>query len=100
MRGDRSFNEWMKKNEAALYGVEEERKYKIELNQAYIARELAKWLKQKARVKSVVNQRIQGSIYHVRNEDGSQIGLIGGAPFSSPGLGYSSSPFLFCSYDG
>ncbi|WMJ21228.1 helicase-related protein [Geobacillus kaustophilus] len=95
VRGDRSFNEWMKKNEAALYGVEEERKYKIELNQAYIARELAKWLKQKARVKSVVNQRIQGSLYHVRNEDGSQIGLIGGAPFSSPGLGYSNSSHFY-----
>ncbi|WP_342463263.1 SNF2-related protein [Ureibacillus sp. FSL K6-8385] len=78
-----------------MYGVEEERKYKVELNQAYIAKEFAKWLKQKAQIKSVTNQRIQGGLYHVENKDGTQIGLVGGAPYSSPGLGYSNSSNIY-----
>ena len=98
VRGDRSLKGLMEKNEAALYGVEEERKYKVELNQAYIAKELAKWLKRKAQIKSVTNQRIQGGLYHVKNNDGTQIGLIGGAPFSSPGLGYSNSSNIYINH--
>ncbi|MEK4873379.1 DEAD/DEAH box helicase [Bacillus sp. FSL W8-0102] len=34
-------------------------------------------------------------MYHVKNEDGTQIGLVGGAPFSSPGLGYSNSSSMY-----
>lgn len=78
-----------------MYGVEEEQKYKIKLNQAYIAKEFTKWLKQKAQIKSVTNQRIQGGLYHVEYKDGTQIGLVGGAPFSSPGLGYSNSSSMY-----
>jgi hypothetical protein len=95
VQGSNLLKEQIEKNEALLYGVEEERKYKIELNQAYIAKEFAKWLKQKAQIKSVTNQRIQGGLYHVENKDGTQIGLIGGAPFSSPGLGYSNSSNIY-----
>jgi hypothetical protein len=95
VQGGNLLKEQIEKNEALLYGVEEERKYKVELNQAYIAKEFAKWLKQKAQIKSVTNQRIQGGLYHVENKDGTQIGLIGGAPFSSPGLGYSNSSNIY-----
>ncbi|RAK14181.1 SNF2 family DNA or RNA helicase [Anoxybacillus vitaminiphilus] len=95
VQGGNLLKEQMEKKEALLYGVEEERKYKVELNQAYIAKEFAKWLKQKAQIKSVTNQRIQGGLYHVENKDGTQIGLIGGAPFSSPGLGYSNSSNIY-----
>jgi hypothetical protein len=95
IQGGNLLKEQIEKNEALLYGVEEERKYKVELNQAYIAKEFAKWLKQKAQIKSVTNQRIQGGLYHVENKDGTQIGLIGGAPFSSPGLGYSNSSNIY-----
>jgi SNF2 family DNA or RNA helicase len=95
VQGGNLLKEQMEKKEALLYGVEEERKYKVELNQAYIAKEFAKWLKQKAQIKSVTNQRIQGGLYHVENKNGTQIGLIGGAPFSSPGLGYSNSSNIY-----
>lgn len=95
VQGDNLLKGQIEKNEALLYGVEEEQKYKTKLNQAYIAKEFAKWLKQKAQIKSVTNQRIQGGLYHVENKDGTQIGLVGGAPFSSPGLGYSNSSSMY-----
>ncbi|QAV26549.1 helicase [Neobacillus thermocopriae] len=95
VRGDHLANEKIAKNEILLYGVEEEQKYKAELNQAYIAKEFAKWLKQKAKIKSVTTRKIEGGLYHVQNKDGTQIGLVGGAPFSSPGLGYSNSSNMY-----
>ena len=85
----------IEKNEPLLYGVDEEQKYKVDLTQGYVARELAKWLKKKAQIKSVTRQRIQGGLYHVANKDGKQMGLVGGAPFSSPGLGYSNSSNMY-----
>ncbi|WP_339170248.1 helicase-related protein [Anoxybacillus sp. FSL W8-1294] len=95
VRGDHLANEKIAKNETLLYGVEEEQKYKAELNQAYIAKEFAKWLKQKVKIKSVTTRKIEGGLYHVQNKDGTQIGLVGGAPFSSPGLGYSNSSNMY-----
>jgi len=95
VRGDHLANEKIAKNETLLYGVEEEQTYKAELNQAYIAKEFAKWLKQKAKIKSVTTRKIEGGLYHVQNKDGTQIGLVGGAPFSSPGLGYSNSSNMY-----
>lgn len=78
-------------NEAKLFGVEEEVNYKNELSQQYIARELSKWLSKKVKVKSVINKRVDANFYHLENKDGSQISLVGGAPFSSAGLGYTNS---------
>ncbi|WP_048716496.1 helicase-related protein [Bacillus sp. 522_BSPC] len=93
---NKDFNKMqIEKNEALLYGVDEEHKYKMELTQGYIARELAKWLRSHANFKSVTKQKIQGGLYHVENKDGSQIGLVGGAPFSSAGLGYSNSSSMY-----
>ena len=77
--------------ESFLFGVKEEQKYKVDLTQSYVARELANWLKKTAQFKSIVGQRIEGWLYHILNKDGSQVGLVGGAPFSSPGLGFSNS---------
>ncbi|MEK0287380.1 DEAD/DEAH box helicase family protein [Caldifermentibacillus hisashii] len=81
--------------ESFLSGVKEEQKYKVDLSQSYVARELAKWIKKKAQFKSIVGQRIEGGLYHVLNKDGSQVGLVGGAPFSSPGLGFSNSSNIY-----
>ncbi|MDF0728960.1 helicase-related protein [Cytobacillus sp. S13-E01] len=93
---DKDFNrEQIEKNESLLFGVEEEHKYRIELTQGFIASELGKWLKSNAKFKSVTKQKIQGGLYHVSNKDGSQIGLVGGAPFSSAGLGYSNSSSIY-----
>lgn len=82
-------------SEASLYGVKEEQKYKVDLTQSYVAAELAIWIKKKAQFKSMVGQRIEGGLYHVLNKDGNQIGLVGGAPFSSPGLGFSNSSNIY-----
>lgn len=82
-------------NEVSLYGVREEQAYKADLTQSQIAKELTKWLKKKAQFKSVVDQRIEGGLYHVLNKDGNQVGLVGGAPFSSPGLGFSNSSNIY-----
>lgn len=93
---DKDFNrEQINKNEAFLYGVEEEHNYRMDLKQGYIAKELAKWIKGHAQFKSVTKQKIQGGLYHLANKDGSQIGLVGGAPFSSAGLGYSNSSSMY-----
>src|SRR5690606_14276139 len=43
----------------------------------------------------IVNERIEGGLYHINNKDGSQIGLIGAAPFSSPGLGFTNSSSIY-----
>ena len=45
-------------NENKVFGVEEEISYKTNLNQGYIARELAKWIKQKAQIKSIVAKNL------------------------------------------
>lgn len=95
VEGSEFNKEQIEKNEALLYGVDEELKYKSDLTQGYIARELAKWLNKKAQFKSITRQKIQGGLYHIKNSDGSQTGLVGGAPFSSAGLGYSNSSNMY-----
>ncbi|MEH7114374.1 helicase-related protein [Neobacillus niacini] len=83
--------ERIESNEAKLYGVDEEIQYKNELSQQYIAKKLSNWLSKKVQIKSVVNQRVDAGFYHLENKDGSQLSLVGGAPFSSAGLGYTNS---------
>lgn len=78
-----------------LYGVTEEHKFKMELSQSYIAKELVKWLKKKAEIKTIINKRIEGGFYHIKNKDDSQLGIVGGAPFSSTGLGFSNSSNIY-----
>jgi len=78
-----------------IYGVKEEQKYKLELNQSFIAKHIAKWIKEKAQIKTIVGQSIQGGLYHIDNKKQDQIGIVGGAPFSSPGLGFTNSTNLF-----
>lgn len=74
-----------------IYGVKEEHNYKLKLNQSYVAKEVAFWLKKKAQIKRMIDKKIEGGLYHVNNPDGSQIGIVGGVPFSSPSLGFSNS---------
>lgn len=81
-------------NENKVFGVEEEISYKTNLNQGYIARELAKWIKQKAQIKSIVAKNLGESIYYIENEDTYDTSIIGGSPFSAPGLGYTNSAFI------
>lgn len=85
----------IEKNETLLYGIDEEQRFKVDLTQGYVAKELAKWLEKKAQIKSVTKQRIQGRLYHIANKDGKQMGQVGGAPFSSSGLGLYINMRLF-----
>jgi SNF2 family DNA or RNA helicase len=78
-------------NESKLFGVEEEIQFKNELSQQYIAKNLSAWLNKKVQIKSVVNHRVDANFYHLENKDGTQLSLVGGAPFSSAGLGYTNS---------
>lgn len=87
--------EQLEKSETLLFGVGEEQKYKAELSQAHIARELAKWIKTKAQFKTVTRQKIEGGLYHLADQAGNEIGLVGGAPFSTAGLGYSNSSNMY-----
>lgn len=78
-----------------LFGVEEERKFRNEFTQSYLAKELVRWLKQKAEIKAIVDRRIEGGLYHISNKGDHSFGLVGGAPFSSPGLGFTNSANIY-----
>lgn len=78
-------------NENKIFGVEEELVYKNNLNQAYIARELSKWIKSKGQIKSVISSNIGESIYYIENEEEKDISITGAISFSAPGLGYVNS---------
>lgn len=88
---NKDIREKIKSNEHKLFGVEEELCYKSNLNQAYIARELSKWIKNKVKVKSMISKSIGESIYYIENKDLEDISITGGSPFSAPGLGYTNS---------
>ena len=91
---NKSIKEKIKINENKVFGVEEEVSYKTNLNQAYIARELAKWIKQKAQIKSIISKNLGESIYYIENENTEDISITGGSPFSAPGLGYTNSALM------
>ena len=83
--------EKINQNEQKLFGEEEELSYKNNLNQAYIARELSKYIKNKAQIKTMISKSIRESIYYIENEDGDDISITGGVPLSASGLGYTNS---------
>ena len=83
--------EKINQNEQKLFGEEEEISYKSNLNQAYIARELSKLIKSKAQIKTMISRPIRESIYYIEDEQGYDISITGGVPFSASGLGYINS---------
>lgn len=91
---NKGIKEKIKLNEKKLFGVEEEIGYKSNLNQAYIARELSKWIKSKAEIKSMISKSLGESIYYVENMNQSDVSITGGSPFSAPGLGYTNSALI------
>ncbi len=77
--------------ESLIYGVNDEQKYKVQLEQASVARDFAEWLRKKAEVRSVNKQsNIEGSLFHIESK-GEKVSIVGGSPFSANGLGYASS---------
>ena len=77
-------------NENKLFGVEEELKDKCILNQSYIARELAKWVKKKVEIKSLKSTKMKGALCHIDNDD-KQVSITGATSLSCPSLGYINS---------
>ena len=81
----------IKQNEQKLFGEEEELIYKNNLNQAYIARELSKYIKNKAEIKTMISKSIRESIFYIEDENGDDVSITGGVPLSASGLGYTNS---------
>ena len=81
-------------NENKLFGVEEELKDKCILNQSYIARELAKWVKKNVEIKSLKSTKMKGALCHIDNED-KQVSITGATSLSCPSLGYINSTPMY-----
>lgn len=84
----------IKENENKLFGVEEELKGRCTLNQSYIARELAKWLKKKVEIKTLKNTKMNGALCHIDSE-GKSVSITGATSLSGPSLGYINSKPMY-----
>jgi ERCC4-related helicase len=74
-----------------LSGEKEEIKFRNQLQQVKIAKECAKWIKDKVQVKEVNSQgSIPFNLYHIDNNNDS-IAIQGSSNLSSVGLGYTNS---------
>lgn len=79
-------------NSLSLTGTEAEVKYRNELDQVRIAKDLEDWI-QKTEVKSLISPLSNVSLYHIKNSNHSAV-IQGSSPFTSEGLGYLYSEML------
>ena len=84
----------IKENENKLFGVEEELKDRCTLNQSYIARELAKWIKRKVEIKALKNTKMNGALCHIESDD-KNVSITGATSLSCPSLGYINSTPMY-----
>lgn len=84
----------IKENENKLFGVEEELKGRCTLNQSYIARELAKWVKKKVEIKTLKNTKMNGALCHI-DSGGKSVSITGANSLSGPSLGYINSKPMY-----
>ncbi len=84
----------IKENENKLFGVEEELKGRCTLNQSYIARELAKWVKKKVEIKTLKNTKMNGALCHI-DSGGKGVSITGATSLSGPSLGYINSKPMY-----
>ncbi|WP_372837461.1 helicase-related protein [Phaeovulum sp.] len=76
----------------ALAGDEFELRFKNQLNQTQVAKECAKWLREKADIRLARNPRAFGqNVILARGSNGAAVGIQGSSSFTSTGLGYSDS---------
>ena len=87
-------DEKIKENENKLFGVEEELKGRCTLNQSYIARELAKWVKKKVEIKTLKNTKMNGALCHI-DSGGKSVSITGANSLSGPSLGYINSKPMY-----
>ena len=77
---------------SALGGDEFELRFRNQLNQTQVAKECAKWLREKAEIRVARNPRAFGqNMMLARASNGSAVGIQGSSSFTSTGLGYSES---------
>ena len=82
----------IKENENKLFGVEEELKDRCTLNQSYIARELAKWIKRKVEIKALKYTKMNGALCQI---DDKNVSITGATSLSCPSLGYINSTPMY-----
>ena len=76
----------------SLAGDRFELRFKNQLNQAQVARECARWIKEKAEIRTAMNPSAFGqNLFHVQETNGKAIAIQGSSGFTSTGLGYSES---------
>lgn len=84
----------IKENENKLFGVEEELRDRCTLNQSYIARELAKWVKKKVEIKALKSTKMKGALCHINNGE-RMVSITGATSLSCPSLGYINSTPMY-----
>lgn len=84
----------IKENENKLFGVEEELRDRCTLNQSYIARELAKWVKKKVEIKALKSTKMKGALCHINNGE-KKVSITGATSLSCPSLGYINSTPMY-----
>ena len=76
----------------SLVGDRFELRFKNQLNQAQVAKECARWLKEKAQIRTAMNPvAFSQNLFHVQGSNGEAIAIQGSSGFTSAGLGYAES---------
>lgn len=76
----------------SLVGDRFELRFKNQLNQAHVAKECARWLKDKAQIRVAANPAsVSQNLFHVQDTNGDGIAIQGSSGFTSTGLGYAES---------
>ena len=77
---------------ASLAGDRFELRFKNQLDQAQVAKECARWLKEKAEIRTASNPlAISQNLFHAQNANGNAVAVQGSSGFTSAGLGYAES---------
>ena len=77
---------------SSLAGNHFELRFKNQLNQAQVAKECARWLKEKAEIRTARNpSAFSQNLFHIQSTNGDNIAIQGSSGFTSDGLGYAES---------
>jgi hypothetical protein len=77
---------------ASLAGDRFELRFKNQLDQAQVAKECARWLKEKAEIRTARNPlSISQNLFHAQKTNGDAFVVQGSSGFTSAGLGYAES---------
>ena len=71
-----------------LIGGNGDRVFRNSLNLPKVAHDCARWLEQKAEIRTVALPVLQ-NLFHIKNVDGSTVAIHGSSPFTSSGLGFT-----------